>query len=191
MWMLMCLPLGLWAQGAWQPGELVLVEGDTLRGMVAKAKGNQFAYKVDRKGERNFFKEEEVVGYTLGDQQFERHVVDVFMGKFPERREVYLEILVDGPVKLFEYTGTGMLGASHTNRFLFHADASMPWRVPPKEGAFRKQVSMYFGDCESITDRIKSKELGYEQLNGIVVLYNSWAIAEAQKEASNIEETPE
>lgn len=188
--LLLLLPLGLLAQN-FQKGQLVTLDGDTLKGYVARAKGKKFVYKADKKGERNFFDEEGIAGYTIGEFQYERHVVDVIMGKFPERRKVYLQVLVDGPVKLLEYTGTGMLGASHTNRFLVHADSPMPWRVPQKDRAFRNQVGMYFEECTMIKDRLKSGELGYEQLNGIVVIYNNWAILEAKKELENMPPVPE
>jgi len=176
---LLLLPLLGLAQSDFQWGRLITVEGDTLDGYLARATGDQFVYKKEKNGTRSFIKEDDLASYRLGDDTYEKHLVDVQMGKFPERREVYLKVLVDGPVRLMEYTGTGMLGASHTNHFLFHDDASMPWLVPSQPRAFRNQVGMYFGDCEDVHGKIRQQEMGYDELNAIVILYNTWAISDA------------
>lgn len=165
------------------PGDLITLDGDTMSGLVAKATGGNYAYKANTHAEKNYFKEEALSGYSMGNERYERHLVDVLMGRFPERRNVFCKVLVYGPVKLLEYTGGGIVGGgTFTNHFLEHVDAEMPFRVPPGDKAFRSQMSMYFEECEELAAKIKSRELGYDQLSDLVLEYNNWAIRTALQE---------
>lgn len=166
------------------PGELVTLEGDTMVGLVARATGGNFAYKANKKGERNFFKEKDLGGYVMDNYRYERHLVDVLMGRFPERRDVFCKVVVEGPVRLLEYSGKGMLGGTYTNLFLAHSDAEMPYRVSQNPRGFKSQMAMYFAEHEELATQIKKKELTYDDIVGIVVQYNAWAIETAEKEVA-------
>lgn len=162
----------------YQAGYLLTLEGDTIQGMVAEAANGNFAFKEDRNSSRRFYHEDELFGFNVGESGYEKHVVEVLMGNFPEKRKVFLKLLVNGPLKLMEYEGEGLLfGNVYKNHFLYHPESEVPWRIPAKEKQFKSQMSRYFSDVPDLAARIKSKELGYDNLEEIVQIYNAWSLA--------------
>ena len=184
--LLFSLPMFLQAQ-TFAPGELVTLEGDTMSGLIAKASGGNWAYKANGKAGRNYFKEEDLGGYVLDGDRYERHIVDVLMGRFPERRNVFCKVMVEGTVRLLEYSGKGMLGGTHGNMFLHHADAEMPYRISDNPRLFKTEMAIYFAEHEELAAQIKKKELTYENIVGIVVMYNMWAEEKALQELAEEE----
>lgn len=165
--------ISLWSQ-KYTEGNLVLIGGDTLNGYVAFGPNGTFAHRPDFKTSATYKKGEEVVGYEMDGFIHRKFRVEVQMGNFPEHRVVYLKTLVEGPVTLYSYEGSGLLGGSFTNHFLHHNEAASPFRVPTNPWYFKAELRHYFGDCESISNKIKDKSLVYDDLIPIVVQFNNW-----------------
>lgn len=165
--------LSIWSQKYTQ-GNLVLESGDTLSGYVAFGPNGTFAFRPDFKSSATYKDGNEVLGYEMDGFAHRKFRVEVQMGNFPEHRVVYLKTLVEGPVTLYSYNGSGMLGGDFTNHFLHHADSETPFRVPTNPRYFKAELRHYFADCESIAKQIKDKSLGYDQLIPIVVQFNQW-----------------
>lgn len=157
-----------------QPGNLVTQEGDTIVGLVAYATSDNMVFKENKKAHKKFYKRDQLDSFTFGESSFEKHKVEVLMGKFPEIRKVFLTVEVSGYLKLMVYEGKGLMGGTHTNRFLYHVNSEYPWRVPHTERAFKNQASRYFSEHKELSQRIKSKDLAYDQLAEIVEIYNEW-----------------
>lgn len=172
----------------YQPGFLVTLEGDTVRGLVAPGASGNYAFKEDRNSSRRFYHEDELSAIDMGEGTFEKHLVEVVMGKFPEKRVVFLQVVVDGPLRLLEYQGEGLLfGNPYTNHFLYHDESEHPWRVPTGERMFRTQMSRYCADATELASSIKSGELGYDNLPEIVRNYNGWLLSQPLEETGEEE----
>lgn len=175
---LVFLTLVLWGTSMFSQryyeGNLVLETGDTLTGFVGHGPNETFVFRKDMKTKPSYKKEFEVIGYQFNDDIYRKFRVEVLMGNFPEHRIVFLKAMVEGPVTLYSYTGTGLLGGEHTNHFLHHIDAEAPFRVPDGKRYFKQEMKNYFRDCEEVADKIKSKEYGYDNLIEMVVKFNLW-----------------
>jgi hypothetical protein len=167
-----------------ESGMLVTREGDSLLGYVARATETTFAYKKDKNAAQTFYKDKEVAAYAVNNEVFEQHVVEALRNDFPEVLEVFLLVVVDGPVRLLEYKGTGLFGNEHVNYYLQQEGQEVPYRVNSSKGYFKTTMKYYFADCPELVDRIKSKELGYDNLIEIVNTYNAWYIVKAAENAA-------
>jgi hypothetical protein len=166
-----------------EPGMLVTREGDSLLGYVARATEVSFAYKKEKNASQTFYKDNEVAAYAVNNQVYEQHVVEALRSDFPEILEVFLLVVVDGPIRLLEYTGKGLFGNDHINYYLQYGDET-PYRVNRSKGYFKTTMKHYFADYPELSDRIKSKELGYDNLVEIVNTYNGWHIVKSAEEAA-------
>ena len=155
-------------------GNLVLETGDTLVGLVGNGPNETFAFRKDMKTKPIYRKLEEVVGYQFDDEVYRKYFVEVQMGNFPEHRVVFLKVMVEGIITLYEYNGKGLLRGDFTNHFLHHPGQDVPFRVPTNKRYFKQELKNYFRDNEEIAEKIKSKEYGYDQLVEIVVKFNQW-----------------
>jgi hypothetical protein len=182
-----CLLLPCSAQ-MFESGMLVTREGDSLLGYVSKATDNTFAYKKDKNAAQTFYKIKEIATFAANNEVYEQHVVEALRNDFPEVLEVFLLVIVDGPVRLLEYKGKGLFGNDHINYYL-HYGKEVPYRVNRSKGYFKTTMKNYFSDYEELSTRIKKKELGYDNLIEIVNTYNSWCIVKAAEEAAK-KETP-
>lgn len=163
----------------YKKGKLMTTDGDTLSGLVAVQSDNTFAFKKDKKAERNLFHIKELVGYEMEDESYEQHVVEVIRGNFPEKVRAYLKRVVDGPLVLLEYRGEGIFGSEHVNYYLYNGQDT-PYRVNRNPGNFRRSLKIYFREVDDLAQKIKDKSLGYTDLEQIVEEYNTWFIAQAK-----------
>jgi hypothetical protein len=156
------------------PGKLMTSEGDTLVGFVAEQGGITWSFKETKNGVVRIFTRRQVVGFQRKDERYEEHTVEVLRGKFPERVKDFLLVVEEGQVRLLRYDGVGIFGSDHTCYFLHEKDMAMPLRVNVDPANFKVQIRQYFSDYPELAAKIKSKELGYEKIQEIVQLYNSW-----------------
>ena len=156
------------------PGKLMTSEGDTLVGFVAEQGGITWSFKESKNGVVRIFTRRQVVGFQRKDERYEEHTVEVLRGKFPERVKDFLLVVEEGQVRLLRYDGVGIFGSDHTCYFLHEKDMASPLRINVDPANFRVQMRQYFGDYAELAEKIKSKELGYEKIQEIVQLYNSW-----------------
>jgi hypothetical protein len=156
------------------PGKLMTSEGDTLVGFVAEQGGITWSFKETKNGVVRIFTRRQVVGFQRKDERYEEHTVEVLRGKFPERVKDFLLVVEEGQVRLLRYDGVGIFGSDHTCYFLHEKDMASPLRINVDPANFRVQMRQYFGDYAELAEKIKSKELGYEKIQEIVQLYNSW-----------------
>lgn len=156
-----------------KPGTLITTEGDTVTGLVAPGGGNTMVYKPDKKGKRDIFKLSELSGYKIDTAEYQLHVVEVIRGNFPEKTKAFLKVVIRGPVTLLEYRGDGIFGKEHVNYYLHHGE-EVPYRVNRNGGNFKTTMKIYFRDYEELAQRIRKKELGYENLVEIVNIFNDW-----------------
>lgn len=166
-----------------ESGMLVTREGDSLLGYVARATENSFAYKKDKNASQTFYKDKEVAAYAINNQVYEQHVVEALRTDFPEILEVFLMVIVDGPVRLLEFQGKGLFGNDHINYYL-QRNGETPYRVNRSKGYFKTTMKYYFSDYPELAERFKKKELGYDDLVEAVNTYNGWAIVKAAEEAA-------
>ena len=154
-------------------GKLVTQEGDTLEGLIAFQGKDKFAFKADKNSGRSFFDRDELMGFEIDDERYQQHIVEVIRGNFPEKVKTFLLVVEEGPVTLLEYKGPGIFGSKEHVNYYVHM-GEQPRRVNRNPGNFKKTMRHYFGDCEELAARIKSKELGYDNLKEIVTQYNEW-----------------
>lgn len=160
-----------------QEGMIITREGDSLIGLVAHHNETTMAYKPEKSAAQKLYPLKEVVGYTIADQAYEQHVVEVLRGNFPERVEAYLKVVVDGPLRLLELNSKGLFGSEHENYYLIAGD-EIPIRVNKSEGNFKATMRHYFAEHEELSTKIRKKELGYTDLVEIVNTYNAWVIVQ-------------
>lgn len=164
---------GLQAQ-VFLPGKLITTDGDTLVGLVAEQGGITWSYKETKNSPERIYTRRQVLGFERKDEKYEEHEVEVLRGKFPERVKDFLLVVEEGQVRLLRYDGKGIFGSDHTCYYLHEQEMLNPLRVNTDPANFKTQMKQYFSDYPELVAKIKSKELGYDQLQSIVQLYNSW-----------------
>ena len=172
-----------------KPGKLITTDGDTLSGLVAVQGKSTFAFKKDKKGERNLFDLKELASYEVNGEAYVKHVVEVLRGNFPEKTKAYLRVVVTGPISLLEYRGPGIFGKEHVNFYLHHGD-HVPMRVNESKGNFKTTMRHYFSDYAELSEKIRTKELGFDNLIEIVVRYNTWYAEQPVLEEEVVEKKP-
>lgn len=156
------------------PGKLITSDGDTLVGLVAEQGGITWSFKESKNAAVHIYTRRQIVGFQRKDEVYEEHVIEVLRGKFPERVKDFLLVVEEGQVRLLRYDGVGIFGSDHTCYYLHEKDMASPLRVNVDAANFRVQMRQYFGDYAELAQKIKSKELGYEKIQEIVQIYNSW-----------------
>jgi hypothetical protein len=170
---LLLLGMNLQAQ-VFLPGKLYTTDGDTLVGLVAESGGITWSFKESKNAAEHIYTRRQILGFERRDERYEEHQVEVLRGKFPERVKDFLLVVEEGQVRLLRYDGKGILGGEHTCYFLHEKEMAVPLRVNVDPSNFKVQMRQYFGDYPELADRIKSKELGYENIQEIVQSYNTW-----------------
>lgn len=188
--MLMLLfAVGTQAQ-VFKEGVIVTKEGDTLTGLVANNDEKTMTFKEDKHGTSRIIAKKEISAFRTDTTTYVKHTIEVLRGNFPEKVEDFLLVVIDGPVQLLEYKGKSLFGSEHMNYYLLTA-GQVPYRVNTDEGNFRKTMKWYFEEYAELAQRIKNKELGYDNLHEIVNTFNTWFIEnrpaeeEAPAEESN------
>ena len=168
------LSLSLTAQ-VFRPGRLLTVRGDTLTGLVAEGAAETMVFKASKNEPQQIFNRKEIVGFMSEGYNYEEHIFEVLRGKFPERIKEYLKVLIDdGQVKLMQFEGKGIFNSNHVGYYLHEEGMDVPLRVNQDPRNFKTQMSQYFADYPELAAKIKSKELGYEQIPAIVAMFNEW-----------------
>jgi hypothetical protein len=157
------------------PGKLMTSEGDTLVGFVAEQGGITWSFKETKNGVVRIFTRRQVVGFQRKDERYEEHTVEVLRGKFPERVKDFLLVVEEGQVRTSQLRRRRHFWQRPYLLFFArkgHGDAPLRINVDPAN--FKVQIRQYFSDYPELAAKIKSKELGYEKIQEIVQLYNSW-----------------
>jgi hypothetical protein len=174
---LLLLGVGLQAQ-VFLPGKLYTTDGDTLVGLVAESGGITWSFKESKNAAEHIYTRRQILGFERRDERYEEHEIEVLRGKFPERVKDFLLVVEDaegtGQVRLLRYDGKGIFGSDHTCYYLHEKGMAIPLRVNVDPGNFKTQMRQYFGDHPELAERIKSKELGYDNIQEIVIIYNAW-----------------
>jgi hypothetical protein len=171
----------------YKEGMIVTSGGDTLNGLVGIGGTANMSFRKEKNSPVQLIPTKDVVAYRYDTATFVRHTFEVLRGNFPEKVNDFLWVALDGPVKLLEYTGKGLFGSEHTNLYLY-TEGQVPYRVNTDPGNFRKTMRWYFEEHQELAARIKSKELGYENLKEIVVEFNRWFLEQAALEKSSDQE---
>jgi hypothetical protein len=167
------LGLGLQAQ-VYLPGKLVTTDGDTLVGFVSEQGGITWGFRETKNGPERLYTRRQVLAFERKDEKYEEYQIEVLRGKFPERVKDFLLVVEEGQVRLLRYDGKGLFNSSHTGYYLHEKGMRFPIRVNVDEVNFKVQMRQYFSDFEDLANKIKSKELKYENIQQIVQMYNSW-----------------
>lgn len=156
------------------PGKLMTTDGDTFVGLVAEQGGITWSFKEQKNSPVRIFTRRQIAGFQRRDERYEEHEVEVLRGKFPERVTDFLLVVEEGQVRLLRYDGNDLFGKPHTCYFLHEKEMAVPLRINVDPRNFSVQMRQYFGDYPELAQRIKSKELGYDKVQEIVQLYNTW-----------------
>jgi hypothetical protein len=167
------LGLGLEAQ-VFLPGKLVTTDGDTLVGLVAEQGGITWSFRESKNSPVTIYSRRQVAGFERKDEKYEEYIFEVMRAKFPERIKDFLLVVEEGPVRLLRYDGKGLYGREHVGYYLHEKGMEVPLRVNFDEVNFKVQMRQYFSDYPELAERIKNKELKYEQIQEIVQMYNAW-----------------
>lgn len=166
-----------------RPGRLVVMNGDTLNGLVANGAAETMVFKESKNAPQQIFQRKEILAFNFDGYDYEEHVIEVLRAKFPERVKDYLKILIDGgQVRLLQYEGKGLFNSTHVAYYLHEKGMEVPLRVNQDPRNFKVQMSLYFADYPELVAKIKSKELGYEQMPAIVTIFNDWYAMQPQPE---------
>jgi len=104
---------------------------------------------------------------------------------FSSSYNIFLEQLIDGDVKLFNYYYTVDTGGTY-NPATGGSTAGIPMveeeyiiqkgdggLMKPRRLSFRKDMTEFFSDCPELSERIENKEYRFNDLVSIIRFYNS------------------
>lgn len=152
-------------------------KGDTMKGQLADA-GPVLFFRLNKMTASVSYAKKNVSEYSIGEERYRCQPVDVMNGKFVQKQFLCLELEVRGTANLWLGVGDDVYGNPWDN---YYVDIKGYQMIMVRKGRpFRKQMSWYFADHKDLSMRIRSGELGYEDLGDIVREYNSWAAGKPQ-----------
>lgn len=162
-------------KGRFFDGYVVTMGGDSLNGIVAMdSEGKWVAYKEGKGGDRTVYYPNDLKAFGIADVRYICETVEVTRNRFPELVHTFLQVVIQGPVELVEYSGETLLGSEAVNHYYVRSSGSLLYRVPDKEKTFAKQMSSYFEENSEISEQIRAGDLKYEDMPRIVILFNAW-----------------
>jgi hypothetical protein len=162
-------------KGRFFDGYVVTAKGDSLNGIVALDSENKWvAFKEGKGGDRTVYYPNDLKAFGIADVRYICETVEVTRNRFPELVHTFLQVMVQGPVELVQYSGETLLGAEEVNHYFIRSNGSLLYRVPEKDKAFAKQMSSYFEEYSEISEQIRAGELVYADMPRIVILFNAW-----------------
>ena len=163
------------------PGYIVLSEGDTLHGQVSYVVSNNFyksvlKFKSEEFDKKLKFNPYEVTAFNISDREF--HSIRVSDGGFVGK--VWMELIIDGPLKLYKNHISDIYIGSVTNYSKLPVKSIHTYLVKENEekafnidwGRFKKTVSKYLKDDPEISEKIKSETYVKKDIEQIVIEYN-------------------
>jgi len=94
-----------------------------------------------------------------------------FSDNFSKSKNIFLKLIIDGELKLFEYhfsDSSGEMTYVTTSYILKRNKGELWW---PEQWAFRKDMVNYFSDCPELTRKIQEKEFEISDFVEIVKFY--------------------
>jgi hypothetical protein len=156
------------------PGYVVTNSNDTIRGLVKYANAapyrrlQKIKFKENKDAKVKVFPPEENKAFGAGDK--------VFHSCRSGGSRSFMELIIDGPLKLYEYSET-MLGvpqngasADATSYYLLREGAYDVFSV---NGSFKKLIAEYLWDNKEIADKIREGVYKRRDIHEIVRAYNS------------------
>jgi|GEM_PF-1469187 len=167
--------------GNYCDGYIVTLKNDTIYGTIKDQFHNNSQLASDKvvlkdnRGKKTTYYPTEIKGYCKSDTEYYFTVQD---GK----KKSFAKLIVDGELKLLKIhkiyaqpypMGGGAVGSvsvPYTAYFLNNKSTGKITKVIKKD--FYRVMSVYFSDCEPLSEVILSKELGYKDIEIIVDRYN-------------------
>lgn len=151
-------------------GMLVTEEGDTLQGLIAVLP-KVLLYRIPGTDDIDRYRITKVQYLQLNEHQYVVREAEVLNGHFPERVVAFMKIMVEGPVRLLEYTGEDFYGGEHIN-YIIEDRNGQTIRVARSD--FHHRMADFFAANAEISQQIRDKMIGYENLPAIVATFNEW-----------------
>lgn len=164
-------------------GYIITLKNDTIYGGIRDRfpdRGSLANDKVvlkDKNGDKTTYYSMDIKGYCKGDVEYYFTVLD---GKM----KCFARLINDGELKLLKRFkmdriayptgggGVGFVSNPYTAYFLCKSTTGEITKVMERD--FYRVMSVYFSDCEPLSDKILKKELRHKDMEVIVETYNQW-----------------
>lgn len=151
-------------------GYVVDKKGEKIWGLVKQQNDDKLSYRVvfvAKDGKKKTFKPSQIQGYGFLVHNYvsdQKHFLEIISeGK---RVGVYKAIIVFRGM-----VSTGMAVANEVELYYFKKVGQSNFQSFER-ARFKKEISSYFSDCESLKNKILSEELTHKDFNKIAYHYN-------------------
>jgi len=135
---------------------------------------------IDSKGKKHRLKPEQASEFHFKYEGREYRMVSQQRSGNLFSRAVFMLLVIDGKVRMFEYTvtsqssaranGTGGIATTTTYYLLQKPNEQL---YEPRMIGFKKGMTDYFSDCPKLVEMIDGKEFKRRDLDEIVIYYNT------------------
>lgn len=155
----------------YQSGYVVMKSNDTIRGLVKYI--NQAPYRIltDVKFKESIgdkvevYAPDDLIAYAADEKNF--HSM-----KLPGIGQAFVELRVDGFLKLYVYRTSGFGAGTGTSSYYYLLKNGEKSVFSAQQGKFKDTVSAYLIDVTEVSDRVKTGEWKKGDLETIVKEYN-------------------
>ena len=163
-----------------EAGYVVSGSGDTLRGYLKPVRedrpGRSVSFFQTPDADAQKFTPKTIKGFGYGETQFETGMV--------EDRMEFLRVDMSGAINLLIFTERVKKGGGYTSvqrQFIRLQGSTRTFEI--NKGNFRKEMVIHVSDHPTLTQRIRDKALGYDDLGAIIEEYNEWVKAGKPRQA--------
>lgn len=163
-------------------GKIQFNDGSELIGLIKITKGNDVKFKNDDDSKVKEYDKDLIKSFEFTENSILKKYIYSKTSHLNDEKSrsdkwnKLLKIVIDGKVKLYEYY-ISVHNSGHTSYYLKKESDDLPIFYYG-EGYFYKQkfipfVENYFSDCNSLVEKVKSKEIKQNAFKKVVEYYNS------------------
>lgn len=162
------------AQKGYYEGFVILTSGDTLEGMIKHKSGEEIKEKISLKvsdEEKYTYKPSDLLRFNAGG--------DVFVSGQVEGEEgpVFLKLLEEGPINLYEYQYSMDQSGSLIAKYeVYIVIEGKPEMINIKPGNFKKLIAGYVSDYPSLATGVEKNKYKIDDIQKVVHEYNAFKL---------------
>lgn len=152
----------------YEEGSIVLASGETLKGWLKFKSGeeikNRLTIKLTEEDKRTY-KPADITSFSTESASFISYEI--------EKEGVFMKVLADGAIQLYELQYTFSKGGSDSYKYeMYIRKKGEKELVALKQGSWKKQVTEYINDNNSIVQQIEKGKLKLDELPALIIQYN-------------------
>jgi hypothetical protein len=158
-----------WSQKGYFEGLAITNDNDTVRGMIKYKSGEEVSDRIYVKiseEEKKNFKAADIKYFEANEERFVSREIEKNAGP------VFLKILAEGAINLFEYRYGLDQGGKTIMRFELYYDIDGNAVGSIKPGGWKKTAADLIKDCEEVLKDFNSKKYNIDDLPTIIMSYN-------------------